>query len=223
MQTFSNTCGAGIVDKLILEIQENKQYLSDIDGLIGDGDHGINMNKGFTFCRAELDKAPGNLAYSFKVLSNELIFKIGGSMGPLYGKFFKAISLSLEDKDEIGITEMGAALNAGVDAIGSLSSAKIGDKTLVDTLIPAVNAFNEANHGGKSFTEALDAMKVAASTGRDSTINMVAKLGRASRLGERSRGVPDAGAASCCIILHAMANEAQRLINECMGDNRNLR
>lgn len=212
MQTFKNTDGALIVDQLILVIQQNKQYLSDIDGLIGDGDHGINMNKGFTMCREELDKTPGDLAYSLKVLAKILIMKIGGSMGPLYGKFFKAIAVAFEGKEEIGINEMSEALKAAIDAIASISQAKVGDKTLIDTLIPAFNAYEMAKYQGKTFTEALDFMKIAARDGRDSTKDMVAKIGRASRLGERSRGVLDAGATSCCLILETIADGAQKLI-----------
>ena len=212
MQTFTNAAGSIIVDKLILVIQENKQYLSDIDGLIGDGDHGINMNKGFTLCREELDKNPGDLAYCLKVLSKILIMKIGGSMGPLYGKFFQAIALKLEGKDEIGINEMGDAFKAAVNAIAAISPAKVGDKTLIDTLIPAVAAFEAAQAEGKSFTQALEEMKEAARFGRDSTKEMVAKLGRASRLGERSRGVLDAGATSCCLILETIGSGVQELI-----------
>lgn len=212
MKSFSNREGAIIIDKLILAIQQNKQYLSDIDGLIGDGDHGINMNKGFTMCREELDKNPGDFSYSLKVLAKILMMKIGGSMGPLYGKFFKAIGVALEGKEEIGIVEMGEALKAAIDAIATISPAKVGDKTLIDTLVPAVSAYRNAQLADKSFTEVLEAMKAAAIEGRDSTKDMVAKLGRASRLGERSRGVLDAGATSCCLILETIADEAGQLI-----------
>jgi len=212
MGTFTNKAGASIVDKLIITIQENKQYLSDIDGLIGDGDHGINMNKGFTMCREELNKMPGDFAYSLKILAKILIMKIGGSMGPLYGKFFKAMAMSLEGKEEIGINEFGSALKAAVEAIESISPARIGDKTLMDALIPAVEAYMVAQEAGKSFSEALDMMKHAASTGRDSTKDMIAKLGRASRLGERSRGVLDAGATSCFLILEAIGDGIEELI-----------
>ncbi len=213
MQTFTNKAGSVIIDKLILVIQENKQYLSDIDGLIGDGDHGINMNKGFNMCREELDKNPGDFSYSLKMLAKILMMKIGGSMGPLYGKFFKAIGVTLEGKEEIGINEMGEALKAAVDAIASISPAKVGDKTLIDTLVPALAAYKKAQTENKSFSEALEAMKNAAITGRDSTQDMIAKLGRASRLGERSRGVLDAGATSCCLILCTIADEAKQLID----------
>ena len=212
MQTFTNKAGSVIVDKLILVIQENKQYLSDIDGLTGDGDHGINMNKGFTMCREELDKNPGDLSYSLKVLAKILIMKIGGSMGPLYGKFFKAIGTALEGKEEIGITEMCEALKAAVNSIASISPAKVGDKTLIDTLVPAQAAYERAQVEGKTLSEALEAMKIAAAKGRDSTKDMVAKLGRASRLGERSRGVLDAGATSCCLILHVIADAGKDIL-----------
>ncbi len=212
MQTFTNTAGSVIVDELILIIQKNKQYLSDIDGLIGDGDHGINMNKGFTMCREELDKNPGDLTHSLKTLAKILIMKIGGSMGPLYGKFFKALGLSLEGKEIIGIADLGEALKAAVDAIASISPAKVGDKTLIDTLIPALTAYEKAQNEEKTFTEALEAMKIAAIKGRDSTKDMVAKLGRASRLGERSRGVLDAGATSCALILDTIGTTTQGLI-----------
>jgi phosphoenolpyruvate---glycerone phosphotransferase subunit DhaL len=212
MQSFSNKEGAVIIENLITVIQANKQYLSDIDGLIGDGDHGINMNKGFTMCREELEKNPGDLAYSAKVLSKILMMKIGGSMGPLYGKMFRGFATELEGEDEIGIEDFGNALNGMLTAIQSISPAQPGDKTLIDTLHPAVMAYKKAADEGKSFTEALDEMRKAAILGRDSTKDMVAKLGRASRLGERSRGVLDAGATSCCLILETMAGSIKELI-----------
>lgn len=197
---------------MIVAIQENKQYLSDIDGLIGDGDHGINMNKGFTMCREELDKHPGDLAYSAKVLSKILMMKIGGSMGPLYGKLFRGFANELNGKDEIGMEEMGAALEGMLISIQSISPAKPGDKTLLDTLVPAVNSYKRAASEGQDFVGALNEMKSAALTGRDSTKDMIAQLGRASRLGERSRGVLDAGATSCFLLLETLADTSIELL-----------
>lgn len=212
MKTFSNKDGAIIIDKMILVIQQNKQYLSDIDGLIGDGDHGINMNKGFSMCREELDKNPGDLAHSAKILSKILMMKIGGSMGPLYGKLFRGFAKELDGKTEIEINDMVAALEGMQTSIQSISPAKPGDKTLIDTLAPAVEAFKKATEEGKEFDVALDEMKAAAIIGRDSTKDMVAQLGRASRLGERSRGVLDAGATSCCLLLVVLADTSKELI-----------
>ena len=212
MTTFSNIDGAIIIDNMITAIRENKQYLSDIDGLIGDGDHGINMNKGFQMCKAELEQNPGDLAHSAKVLSKVLMMKIGGSMGPLYGKLYRGFAKELDGKEEIGIAEMGAALEGMLAQIQMISPAKPGDKTLMDTLVPAVEAYKNAQAEGKDFADALLDMKSAAQTGRDSTKEMVAQLGRASRLGERSRGVLDAGATSCCILLEVLADSATSLL-----------
>lgn len=211
MESFSNADGIKIVDNLIIAIQENKQYLSDIDGAIGDGDHGINMNKGFTMCREELDKNPGNLTHGLNTLSKILMMKIGGSMGPLYGKFFKAIAKTIGDAETIDKELLGKALAEIKESISAISPAKVGDKTLMDTLIPATIAYQTSVEEGKNLHETLENMKVAAREGRDSTKDLVAKLGRASRLGERSRGVLDAGSASCCLILETIANTVDEL------------
>ena len=133
-------------------------------------------------------------------------------MGPLYGKFFLSIGKALEGVDEIGRDEFGQALRAALDAIHAISPAQVGDKTLMDVLIPADEAYAAAAAEGRSFAEALDAMDAAALKGRDSTVDMVAKLGRSSRLGERSRGVMDAGSASCYLILHTMADTVKELL-----------
>ena len=206
MENFNVQEGAKVVDNLILAIQENKQHLSDIDGLIGDGDHGVNMNKGFTMCREELDKNPGDMVHGLNTLSKILMMKIGGSMGPLYGKFFKAIAKTLEGSETVDKELFGKAISEILVSISAISPAKVGDKTLIDCLTPAVEKFNAAIADGKSFEEALEAMKTGAREGRDSTVDLVAKLGRASRLGERSKGVMDAGSASCCLILETMAD-----------------
>ena len=213
MKKFTNLEGAVIIGKMILAIQQNKQYLSDIDGLIGDGDHGINMNKGFTMCHGELEKNMGDMAYSAKVLSKILIMKIGGSMGPLYGRMFRGFADELEGKEVIEINDMANALKGMLTSVQAISQAKPGDKTLIDTLSPAVEAFRKAAFEGKDFDEAFNEMKLAAITGRDSTKDMVAQLGRASRLGERSRGVLDAGAVSCCLLLVTLADTAKEIMN----------
>jgi dihydroxyacetone kinase-like protein len=212
VDNFTNLNGALIVTELIRTIHDHKQYLSDIDGAIGDGDHGINMNKGFTDCGKELIGNPGDLTHSFKVLTRILMENIGGSMGPLYGMFFKAmaeVSAGNEAIDAVKFGEMLKMAEAGVREIGG---AAPGDKTLLDTLVPAVAAYQAAITNGQSFAKALDQMKEAAEQGRDSTKDLVAKVGRASRLGERSRGVIDAGAASCCLILLSMADTIKKLI-----------
>ncbi len=212
MLNFTREEGIKILENLIKVIQENKQYLSEIDGAIADGDHGINMNKGFTMCREALDNDPGDMVHGFNTLSRILIMKIGGAMGPLYGKMFKAIALATGEKDVINAADFGTALSAMKAAIRSISQAQPGDKTLVDVLFPAVDAYHASLDKGSDFLQALKEMKKAAEMGRDATEDMVSKIGRSSRLGERSRGVIDAGAASCALILCSMSDTIRELL-----------
>lgn len=212
MKSFLNSEGALIVQEMILAIQQHKQYLSDIDGAIGDGDHGINMNKGFTMCETEMQNNPGNLSQSLNLLSKILMMKIGGSMGPLYGKFFKAMAKASEPHEIITVSVFNNMLSDALIAIQSISIAKVGDKTLMDTLIPAVEAFSAEVEKESSFEEALDAMTNAARAGMESTKDLMAKIGRSSRLGERSIGVLDAGAVSCFLILNSMALSIKKLL-----------
>jgi dihydroxyacetone kinase-like protein len=212
MEHFSNLQGAVIVTELIRTIHDHKQYLSDIDGAIGDGDHGINMNKGFSDCGKELAGNPGDLTHGFQVLARILMGNIGGSMGPLYGMFFKAMAGVSAGNETIDAVKFGEMLKAAEAKVREIGGAAPGDKTLLDTLVPAIEAYQTAITNGQSFVEALDRMKEAAEQGRDSTKDLVAKVGRASRLGERSRGVIDAGAASCCLILLSMADTIKKLI-----------
>lgn len=212
MNTFSNKEGALVMDRMILVIQENKQYLSDIDGAIGDGDHGINMNKGFTMTREALDKDPGDLSQGFLTLAKILMMRIGGSMGPLYGKTFKAMGKTLAGQEEIDAQLFAEALSAAKASMSALTPAKVGDKTLVDALYPAIDAFDQAVGAGSDFKDSLRAMKKAAEEGKDATEDMIAKLGRSSRLGERSKGVIDAGAASCALLLGVIAETMIELL-----------
>ena len=197
-----------VVAGLIEVINANRAHLSEIDGAIGDGDHGINMSKGFTTAGARLVAAPGppaGLARALAVLGETLVDDVGGSMGPLYGNFFGAMSEALGDRELLDAATLSAMLGAGLDAIQEVGGAKVGDKTLLDALVPARTAFDAARAGGLPFTECLARMASAAEEGKESTRGLVARVGRASRLGERSRGVLDAGATSCALLLQSMA------------------
>jgi len=137
---------------------------------------------------------------------------IGGAMGPLYGSYFKAMAESADGKESIGAGDFLEMLQSGLDKVRGMGGAEVGDKTMVDTLLPAVEAFAAAVDEGADFKTALERMKSAAETGRNSTKDMVAKVGRSSRLGERSRGVLDAGAASCCLLLQTTADTITELL-----------
>ncbi|MDL2401636.1 dihydroxyacetone kinase subunit DhaL [Rhizobium mayense] len=209
MQTFNNATSGDIVLAMADRIVENRAYLSEIDGKIGDGDHGVNMAKGFGMAAERLKGKNQSLAVSLDTLGTVLMTEIGGSMGPLYGVMFTEIAEKLEGIEAIDNAAYSKALHAGLEGIQAIGSAKVGDKTLLDTLVPAIEAFDAANEAGDSFAEALDALVAAAEAGRDSTLNLVAKIGRASRLGERSLGVLDAGATSCAIILKELSEGAR--------------
>ena len=206
MNSFKNADGKKIVLAMVKAIQDNKAYLGDIDGLIGDGDHGMNMNKGFTICGNKLAEEDVSFTEALDELGTILLTEIGGSMGPIYGTIFMGMAEAAEDAEEIDAPLFAEMLDHALTELWDIVQAQVGDKTLVDTLSPARDAVKDAVAAGDDFKTALTKMKAAAEAGKESTIDLVAKFGRSSRLGERSRGVLDAGATSCNIILQAMAD-----------------
>lgn len=206
MKTFKNANGNPVLMKMVKAIHENKDYLGEVDGLIGDGDHGMNMNKGFMMFGDEFDDQKFTFADGLDNLGNILFSKIGGSMGPIYGTIFMDAAEQGMELEDITVKDLADMLGAGLAGLQEIVEAQVGDKTLVDTLAPAVDVLKKAAEEGTDFPQALEDMKAAAKKGMESTKDMVAKFGRSSRLGERSRGVLDAGSVSCCIILTAMAD-----------------
>jgi dihydroxyacetone kinase-like protein len=211
MQRFSNQQGKAVIDAIIKVIQDNTAFLSEIDGAIGDGDHGVNMNKGASLAKERMADQPVDLTTGLKIISDVMMNEIGGSMGPLYGLFFRQMFRITLNKEFIDGEIFKEMLTRALSSIKDLGGAKVGDKTLLDTLEPAVTAFSEKFDKEQNFFSALEAMKIAAEKGKDSTVDLVAKVGRSSRLGERSRGVLDAGATSCCLILCTMADAIKLL------------
>lgn len=212
MKFFLNSEGAGVVYNLIKTIQDNKDYLSEVDGAIGDGDHGVNMNKGFSICKTRLGDSTVSMSEALNILGKVLLMEIGGSMGPLYGTFFIEMAKASKGIEEIDKLVFGKMLDGALKGLQVFDKAKVGDKTLMDTLVPAIDAYKEALKQDESFVKALDEMKAAAEKGKESTRDMIAKIGRASRLGERSKGVLDAGATSCNLILQSIADSIKVLI-----------
>ncbi|MDR1596523.1 MAG: dihydroxyacetone kinase subunit L [Treponema sp.] len=203
---MKNGADKPVLLKMVTEIQKNKDYLSEVDGLIGDGDHGMNMNKGFTLFWEQIKDKNISFTDGLNELGNVLFSRIGGSMGPIYGSFFMSMAEAGEKIDLIDTAALDLMLDAGLTGLRDVVQSEVGDKTLADTLIPAAKAIHLALKEGKDLAAALTDMKAAAEKGRDSTRDLAAKFGRSSRLGERSRGVLDAGAVSCCIILCAIAD-----------------
>lgn len=212
VNTFKNADGKPILLKMVKAIQDNKAYLGEVDGLIGDGDHGMNMNKGFSVFESRFADKEFSFTEGLEELGMILLNEIGGSMGPIYGTILMEMAEAGEDLEEISLEDFGNMLAAGLTGLCGIVDAKVGDKTLVDALSPAADAIKAAAVEGKDYKTALAEMKEAAEAGKNSTKDMVAKFGRSSRLGERSRGVLDAGATSCSIILKAMADGIEEII-----------
>ena len=211
MSGFRNAEGKPIVDRMIVVIHENRARLSEIDGAIGDGDHGINMDKGFTLAEQEMAGRQVSFSDALKTLGRTLVMKIGGSVGPLYGSMFKSMARAAKDAETVDAGVLKEMLTAGRAAIAELGEATVGDKTMVDTLEPAMIAVTEAVANGADLPQAVDSMIAAAEAGWKSTEDLVAKIGRAARLGERSRGTVDAGATSCYLLLKAMGEAMKEL------------
>ena len=211
---FDNACGKPVLDAMTEAIAREKAYLSDIDGLIGDGDHGVNMHKGFSKFAATIEGHEMPLSEGLSELGNVLLSEIGGSMGPIYGTIFLGMGEACAGVEKIDALMFLAMLEKARDELFDIVQARPGDKTLVDVLAPAIDAFSEAVAGGVSFADAMPVMTAAAERGRDSTKEMVAKYGRSRALGERSRGVIDAGSASCCLLLSTMASAIGQMLGE---------
>ncbi|MDU7453709.1 dihydroxyacetone kinase subunit DhaL [Clostridium saudiense] len=209
---ISNKDAAIVVNNIIHSIKENREYLSEIDGAIGDGDHGINMSKGFSMAEEILSNEEFNMSDGFLTISQVLMNKIGGSMGPLYGSFFRGLSMASKKSDIIDKNVINNMLKKALANLQNISNAKVGDKTLIDVLVPAVNAYSTSIEEEKDLITALNSLIIAAKDGLESTKNLVASIGRSSRLGDRSLGHQDAGATSCFIILKSFCESFIYLI-----------
>jgi dihydroxyacetone kinase-like protein len=184
-------------------ININKEKLTELDSAIGDADHGINMDRGMTAVLKALEEdTPAAL---LKRTGMTLVSTVGGASGPLYGTAFLRMATAAGDAGEIDAQGFAKALRAGLDGVVARGKAEAGDKTMVDALAPAVDALDAALAGGAALGPALQAAMQAAEKGRDGTIPMVARKGRASYLGERSAGHQDPGATSVTLLITAAA------------------
>ena len=187
-------------------VRAESEYLTQLDAAIGDGDHGINMNRGFDAVGKALAVQDGNLppGQLLTIAGKTLVSTVGGASGPLWGTAFRRAGRSLGNAESFDGAALLAALDAGVDGVVDLGAAAPGDKTMVDALRPAVDALREGLGEGASLDAALAAAAAAAEDGARSTVPMQARKGRASYLGERSIGHQDPGATSAALIMRAL-------------------
>ena len=187
-------------------VTENKDYLTQLDSAIGDADHGANMARGMAAAVAALDgKPPATAAALLKQVGMTLVSTVGGASGPLYGTLFLRMATAAGEVDALDAPTFAKALRAGLEGVVARGKAEPGDKTMFDALAPAVDALDAALAAGTPLAEALRATAAAAAEGRDATIPMLARKGRASYLGDRSVGHQDPGATSTTLLLEAAA------------------
>jgi dihydroxyacetone kinase-like protein len=185
-------------------LAEHKVELTELDSQIGDADHGINMNRGFTAVVGKLDDqadqtTPGALA---KLVGMTLISTVGGASGPLYGTFFLRLAGGLGEATSVTPEDFGQALRAALEGVAQRGKAELDDKTMVDAMRPAVEAYEATV--GQGVGPALAAAATAAAKGRDRVTPLVARKGRASYLGERSANHQDPGATSTTILFESL-------------------
>ena len=188
-------------------VAENREHLTELDAAIGDADHGSNMDRGMKAAVAALDQSPPpNAGALLSKVGMTLVSTVGGASGPLYGTMFMRMGASLGPAgDSVTAGDVAAALRAGLGGVVDRGKPAPGDKTMYDALAPAVDALEGSLADGGSLASGLEAAKAAAATGRDLTIPMLARKGRASYLGERSIGHMDPGAASVALLIEAGA------------------
>ena len=196
LQWFENT--ADLID-------ENSSYLTKLDTAIGDADHGNNMKRGFIKVRELLPELEDkDIGAILKTVAMKLISSVGGASGPLYGTFYLQASNKAKGSNELDGNQFGELLQAGLEGIKMRGKASLEDKTIIDALEPAVEAYTNSINDGDSIPDALESAVSAAEKGAEDTIPMIAKKGRASYMGERSKGHKDPGATSMTMILTAL-------------------
>lgn len=188
-------------------LEENKEFLTDLDNVIGDGDHGINMARGFSEVEKQADAlSQKDIGTILKTVGMTLVSKVGGSSGPLYGTAFMKAGVAIGAKDTMDVNDFLNALEVGIEGVKMRGKSTTGEKTMLDAMVPALEAMKVEQAAGASVKEVLDAGAAAAEAGVEATKPLVATKGRASYLGERSIGHQDPGATSFAMMLREIAN-----------------
>ena len=200
---------AAIIEGMAKKIEAEKEYLTELDNEIGDGDHGINLARGFAAVEKKLPSlAGGDIGALLKGVGMQLVSTVGGASGPLYGTAFMKAGMACKGLTEIDGPAFVKAMEAAVDGIKMRGKATEGEKTMLDALCPALKVMQDDVAAGKSLKEALQDAAQAAEKGVEYTKTIIATKGRASYLGERSLGHQDPGATSSLYLLQVLAEMA---------------
>lgn len=193
------------IETVAARIKEHRDELTRLDSAIGDADHGINLDRGFTAVLGKLSTvADKDIGTILKTTGMTLVSTVGGASGPLYGTAFMRAGMALADRYELTAAEVVAALEAALEGIMARGKAQRGEKTMVDAIAPGIDVLKEAQASGEDFLTALRRSVGAVEAGMKATIPMLATKGRASYLGERSIGHQDPGATSAYYIARVL-------------------
>ncbi|MHB1335805.1 MAG: dihydroxyacetone kinase subunit DhaL [Candidatus Humimicrobiaceae bacterium] len=200
-----------IINGINKAIQENKILLCKLDSVIGDGDHGMTIAKGFDAAMEKIEKTqPANISDLLKTTGNAIIASIGGVAGPIFGSLFSELGRTISsDTESVDIKVLSSMFSASLTKIMKLGGAEPGNKTMIDAFYPAVKILEDSAAHDISIKEALSRMVKAAKTGAESTKDMISSKGRSSYAGERSLGYEDAGANTVYFIIKAIYEELE--------------
>lgn len=200
------------IETIAARVKEQRAYLTDLDSAIGDADHGINLDRGFSAVLAKLPTvADKDIGTILKTTGMTLVSTVGGASGPLYGTAFLRASTALVDRYEFSEDDLVSALEAGLEGIMMRGKAQRGEKTMIDTIAPAIDALKMARSRDIDAHAALRDSLAAAEAGMKATIPMLATKGRASYLGERSIGHQDPGATSAYLIATVLVETVESI------------
>lgn len=206
MSTITAAAVRDWIARYAADVAEHRVELVRLDTAIGDGDHGTNMDRGMRKAVEKLDGVEGDdIGAVLKAVGMALVSSVGGAAGPLYGTLFLQMGASAGGRAELDLAGWGDALEAGVKGVQARGKAEPQDKTMIDALLPALDALRAAEREGADLGEALRRSAAAAEEGMKATIPLEARKGRASYLGPRSVGHQDPGATSSKLLLGAAA------------------
>jgi dihydroxyacetone kinase/dihydroxyacetone kinase-like protein len=195
-----------VVQVIAKSVLENEQYFSELDGVVGDGDFGYSIARGFEKVLAEWDNLDHSLPGNFlKKVSSVIVGSVGGVSGSIWGTAFLRAGVALGTKAEVTYPDVIAMFRSAIEGIKKRGNAELGDKTLLDALVPAVDQLEKAFNEGKDTSAALNEAAVVARESAEATRPMIAKKGRAAYTGERSIGSLDAGAVAMAVLFEAVS------------------
>ena len=190
-----------VADEMIAQ----QAYLCDLDSVVGDGDHGITISRGFHAASEALNNCGGSISERFDAMGKAFSSSMGGAIGPIFGTLFHSFSRECAKAEEIGLNEFNRMFSAGLKNIKLAADVTEGQKTLIDALSPAAESLEKSAAASDSLKQAFEKAAKAAEAGAESTTEMIAKKGRARFLKEKSLGYRDAGASSMAIMIAAIS------------------